>query len=81
MPGRRAARLPLCAVRDGASAISRRSSRQGCSCITGDDGKQHGAACAHSCAQLCPDHEGAGEVKRAGQMLVQLLSRGDRWDK
>lgn len=31
--------------------------------------------------QLCSKGGGAGEVKVAGQMLVQLLSRGDRWDK
>lgn len=34
-----------------------------------------------SCAQLGPGGGGAGEVTGAGQMLVQLLSRGDRWDK
>lgn len=39
---------------------------------------QHGP---HGCAQLSPKVGGAGEVKGAGQMLVQLLSRGDRWDK
>lgn len=35
----------------------------------------------HGCAWLCPKGRWAGGVKGAGQMLVQLLCRGDRWDK
>lgn len=73
-----AARLPLCAAGTGASIIPRRSSRLGCSCISGDDRQQCGP---YGCVQLCPEGGGAGQVKGAGQILVQLLSRGDRWDK
>lgn len=46
--------------------------------ITGSGAEQ---GWPHGCAQLCPKGGGVGEVKGAGQMLVQLLSRGDRWDK
>lgn len=45
---------------------------------TGSDVGHHGH---HGCAQLCPEGKWAGEVKGAGQMLLQLLCRGDRWDK
>lgn len=34
----------------------------------------------HGCAQLCPKDR-VEELKGVGQMLVQLLSRGDSWDK
>ena len=46
--------------------------------MTGSGIGQHGS---QGCAQLCPEGGGVGEVKGAGQMLVQLLSKGDRWDK
>lgn len=47
----------------------------------GRTGSDVGHCGPHGCAQLCPKGRWAGEVKGAGQMLVQLLCRGDRWDK
>jgi len=47
----------------------------------GMTGSGMGQCGPHGCAQLCPEDGGVGEVQGAGQMLVQLLSRGDRWDK
>lgn len=77
---------PPCTVSTGAFSILWRSSGVGCSCNPRNHGQWQGAVVwglhgFQAYAQLCSGGGRAGEVKGAGQMLVQLLSRGDRWDK
>lgn len=54
---------------------------QAAAAFRGTTGRDVGHWGPHGCARLCPQGRWAGEVKGAGQMLVQLLCRGDRWDK